>query len=66
MCLKKCDKIIRPGELLGSKIAEKIVSLKKSEKLNIKKFLDVADAKDNTNVYSKIKVRTRQLSRLLN
>lgn len=64
MCLKKCDKIIRPGELLGSKIAEKIVSLKKSEKLNIKKLLDVA--KDNTNVYSKIKVRTRQVSRLLN
>ena len=52
----------RACDLAGSKIAEKIASLKKIEERNIKKLLAVNDTRTDTNIYSKIKIRTSQVA----
>lgn len=52
----------RACDLAGSQIAEKIASLKKIEERNIKKLLAVNDTRTDTNIYSKIKIRTSQVA----
>lgn len=52
----------RACDLAGSKIAEKIASLKKIEERNIKELLAVNDTRTDTNIYSKIKIRTSQVA----
>lgn len=52
----------RACDLAGSKIAEKIASLKKIEERNTKKLLAVNDTRTDTNIYSKIKIRTSQVA----